>query len=139
MFYVRKLLLLSFIISCVVAFGGIPMKEKRTKTIIKEQIHWYNTLVIANAETDANTDIVNNTIKLFFDLGFTLSLITIDDKQYCLERMPEFKREYIGNGDVPLDKLQTTDAYKDAYNNAIEYAKKYNKVILDYYKIKSVE
>ncbi|GBR72693.1 hypothetical protein NO1_0190 [Candidatus Termititenax aidoneus] len=106
------------------------------KQIIEKQIQDYNSLDITSAERDANNDIIQGKPKLFFELSISMVLITENDKLYNLAEMPTFSRQVIGNGDVGIDELQSTEVYKDAYYNAKTYAVKYNDVILKHYNIK---
>ena len=108
---------------------------------IMDKIHYYSSLKIDNAEFDARKDIDNNAVKIFIRYGSTVSLIQGEDVRYedslwlNFETIPTYSLQNIGEGGLIFSEIYSTDMYKRAYNNAIAYAHRYNKFILDYYNV----
>jgi hypothetical protein len=137
MFYLNKILFacLFGVLLFVILYSFIGSDNKN----MLKKMHYYNSLETDNAECDAYSDIKSNKVKLFFSLGETVELINesscmLDyDIDFNFKDIPTYSRQYIGEGDLILYKIQTSDVYKKAYDNAVAYAMKYNKIIFNHY------
>jgi hypothetical protein len=132
-------LLILSVMSFIFAWGEDLMSNAEINKVILERIRYYQSLKVDNAEYDAQIDIKNNTIKLFFLVGETLELIDVAncpfeyDVDFNFKEIPNYSKKYIGEGDVIVDDIQLTDTYMNACTNAVAYGEIYNNIIFNYF------